>query len=322
MDDSLPRDSRVVAALGGNALLRRGEPLDVEIERRNLRTAAETLAALARSCALVVTHGNGPQVGMLAELDAKSGDAHQPLDVLGAQTQGMLGYLIEDELRDALGGELDVATLLTQVEVAVDDPAFRDPTKPVGPVYSRARAKQLARERGFQIAADGSGWRRVVPSPLPRRILELRSIELLLSAGVLVVCAGGGGVPVVADPAGGWRGVEAVVDKDLSAALLADALGAKALLLLTDVDAVYERWGTDEASPIDRATPAALRRMSFAPGSMGPKVEAACRFVDGGAGRFAGIGALAEAAALLAGRAGTRIESPPAPRVDPSGIGP
>ena len=304
---------RVVVALGGNALLRRGETPSADAQRRNLHPAARALALLAREHAMVVTHGNGPQVGLLA-LQAESQDgASQPLDVLGAQTQGMIGYLIEDELRDAIGEGREVATLLTQVVVDSRDPAFDHPTKPIGPVYSRARAEELAAARGFAVAADGAHWRRVVPSPEPQRILELGAIRLLLEAGVIVVCAGGGGVPVVADPAGGWRGVEAVVDKDLSAALLADALDADALLLLTDVDAVYRDWGTDRARPIRRATAGSLRAETFEAGSMGPKVEAACRFVTSGPtstrprARYAAIGALAEVGAMLTGEAGTRI---------------
>ena len=304
---------RVVVALGGNALLRRGETPSAEAQRRNLHPAARALAGLAHEHALVVTHGNGPQVGLLALQAASETGTGLPLDVLGAQTQGMIGYLIEDELRDALGEDREVATLLTQVEVDSHDPAFDHPTKPIGPVYSRERAEQLAATRGFAVAADGEHWRRVVPSPEPQRILEIGAIRLLLAAGVVVVCAGGGGVPVVADPAGGWRGVEAVVDKDLSAALLADALDADALLLLTDVDAVYRDWGTERASPIRRATPTSLRAEQFAAGSMGPKVEAACRFVSTRStaaerpARFASIGALADVGALLVGDAGTRI---------------
>ena len=236
-----------------------------------------------------------------------------PLDVLGAQTQGMIGYLIEDELRDELAGQREVATLLTQVEVDAGDPAFERPSKPIGPVYDEPTAKRLAEQRDWVVARDGDYWRRVVPSPLPRRILEIRSIRLLTEANVVVICAGGGGVPVVADPAGGWRGVEAVVDKDLSAALLAEELDADALLLLTDVDAVYEHWGTNRAKPIRKATAAVLRGMSFAAGSMGPKVEAACRFVsaqhDGSRARVrvTYIGALGDANRMLNGESGTKV---------------
>jgi len=305
---------RIVVALGGNALLRRGEPLSADVQRRNLQAAAGVLAQLARESSLVVTHGNGPQVGFLAlQSESVAGVDPLPLDVLGAQTQGMIGYMIEDELRDELGGEREVATLLTQVVVAEDDPAFDAPTKPVGPIYGDADARRLAADHGWSVARDGEHWRRVVPSPEPQRILEIQSVRLLLDANVVVICAGGGGVPVVADAGSGWRGVEAVVDKDLTAALLASELDADALLLLTDVDAVYEGWGTHAATPIRSATPAELRRLSFAPGSMGPKVDAACRFVEGesrGPGaspRISCIGALADAEAMLRGDAGTRI---------------
>jgi len=305
---------RIVVALGGNALLRRGEPPTAESQRRNLHAATAALAQIAIEHSLVVTHGNGPQVGLLAmQAEAISNVDPPPLDILGAQTQGMIGYMIEDELRDALAGRREVATLLTQVEVDSDDPAFDHPLKPIGPVYDQTAARTLATQRNWQIARDGEYWRRVVPSPEPLRILEIHSVRLLLNANVVVICAGGGGVPVVADPTGGWRGVEAVVDKDLSAALLADQLDADSLLLLTDVEAVFEGWETDQAKPIRHATPEKLRGMSFAPGSMGPKVEAACRFVereradvrDGG--RSAYIGALANAKLMLGGESGTRI---------------
>jgi carbamate kinase len=305
---------RIVVALGGNALLRRGEAPSADAQRRNLRAATRVLAQLARESSLVVTHGNGPQVGLLAlQSESVPGVDPLPLDVLGAQTQGMIGYMIEDELRDELAGEREVATLLTQVVVEADDPAFDSPTKPVGPVYDETDARRLAAHHGWRVAKDGDHWRRVVPSPEPLRILELQPVRLLLDAGVVVVCAGGGGVPVVADAAGGWRGVEAVIDKDLTAALLASRLNADALLLLTDVDAVYEGWGTEGARPIRSTTPPQLRRLSFAPGSMGPKVDAACRFVEAGAeppgsrARVACIGALTDAQKLLRGAAGTRI---------------
>jgi carbamate kinase len=306
--------ARIVVALGGNALLRRGEAQTVEAQRNNLRAATSVLARLARAHSLVVTHGNGPQVGLLAiQSEALAGTAPLPLDVLGAQTQGMIGYLIEDELRDALQGDREVATLLTQVVVDAADPAFESPTKPIGPVYDEATARLLAEQRGWAVARDGEYWRRVVASPRPKRILEIRSLRVLLDAEIVVICAGGGGVPVVAEASGGWRGVEAVVDKDLSAALLADQLNADALLLLTDVDAVYENWGTDRAKPIRSTTPEMLKTMSFAEGSMGPKVEAACQFIEApgdgpdAARRVACIGALGDAATMLRGEAGTRI---------------
>jgi carbamate kinase len=305
---------RIVVALGGNALLRRGEPASAESQRRNLQTATAALARIALDHSLVVTHGNGPQVGLLAmQSEAISDVDPLPLDILGAQTQGMIGYMIEDELRDALAGKREVATLLTQVEVDSDDPAFDEPSKPIGPVYDQSAARALAKQRDWKIARDGEYWRRVVPSPEPLRILEIHSVRLLLDANVVVICAGGGGVPVVADPTGGWRGVEAVVDKDLSAALLADQLDADVLLLLTDVEAVFEGWETDRAKQLRHATPEKLRKMSFAPGSMGPKVEAACRFVEAGRPdvrapkRSAYIGALANADEMLGGASGTRI---------------
>jgi len=317
---------RIVVALGGNALLRRGEPPEAAGQIRNVRAAAHALAPVARAHQVIVTHGNGPQVGFLALQSEAHGEAGRyPLDVLGAQTQGMIGYMIEDELRDELGGAREVATLLTEVVVDARDPAFAKPTKPVGPVYDAAEAGRLARERGWSMGPDGSAWRRLVPSPEPRRIVEIHAIRLLVEAGVVVVCAGGGGVPVVKDETGGLRGVEAVIDKDLSAALLAAELRADALLLLTDVDAVYEAWGTPEARPLARASPLTLRGMPFAAGSMAPKVEAACRFVEASAAgamlfvptdsvtgpRFAAIGALADVAAILRGERGTRVQAGP-----------
>lgn len=293
---------RIVTALGGNALLRRGEAPEAEIQRRHLDQAVAAIADIVRANEVVITHGNGPQIGLLA----LQSDAMQPdqLDVLGAESEGMLGYLIEQELRSQIVQQ-EVATLLTLVEVAADDPAFRHPDKPIGPVYRREEAERLKRERHWRIAPDGEYWRRVVPSPEPRRIIGLANIRLLLDAGATVVCAGGGGVPVDAAPNGRLRGVDAVIDKDLSAALLAWQIGADALLLLTDVDAVYSGWGTAEASPIRNATPTQLRRQTFAAGSMAPKVEAACRFADSGG--VAAIGRLEDASALLAGVAGTQV---------------
>ena len=302
---------RIVIALGGNALLKRGEPLDAEVQLANVRRAARALAPAARVHEVIVTHGNGPQVGLLAlQSEAYAATRPYPLDVLGAQTQGMIGYMIEDELRDALGGARELATLLTQVVVDEHDPAFATPSKPVGPVYEECEARALAREKGWTVGPDGSRWRRLVPSPDPRRIVEISAIRLLVEAGVIVICAGGGGVPVVMDASGEQRGAEAVIDKDLCAALLASQLEASGLLMLTDADAVYDGWGTRDATPIRRATPSALRRMTFPPGSMAPKVEAACRFVAAGGGaRFAAIGALEDAEAILRGERGTRIEA-------------
>jgi carbamate kinase len=298
---------RVVVALGGNALVRRDEPMTVEVQRRNLATAAGAIAAIAADHELVVTHGNGPQVGLLAlQSEAYRSVPPYPLDVLGAESEGMIGYLIEQELRNRLPGR-DVVTLLTQVEVDARDPAFAAPTKPIGPVYVRTDAERLARERHWHIAPDGAGWRRVVPSPEPLRILEVGAIRALIDAGTLVVCTGGGGIPVVITVSGGIRGAEAVIDKDLATALLAREVGADVLLLLTDVDAVYRDWHGKRRSAIGVITPAELRAVPLDAGSMKPKAEAACRFVESG-GSLAGIGALQDAGAILGGTCGTRVQ--------------
>ena len=308
---------RVVVALGGNALIRRGERAEAATQRANIARAVRAVAAIARRHQVVVTHGNGPQVGLLAlQADAYRDVAPYPLDVLGAESEGMIGYLLEQELMNALPGR-PVATLLTQVTVDAADPAFARPSKPIGPVYEELPGKRLAAEHGWALAPDARGVRRVVASPQPQAILELATIRLLTSAGVLVVCAGGGGIPVTITAEGAIRGVEAVVDKDRAAALLAEQLDADALLLLTDVPRVVAGWGTAAAVEIDRATPTQLRDLTFAAGSMGPKIEAACRFVERTGGRAA-IGALEDAEAILAGRAGTQIGVEPAPAGDPA----
>ena len=300
---------RVVAALGGNALIRRGQRADAEVQRENVARAVVSLAEIAREHELIVTHGNGPQVGLLAlQAESYSGARPYPLDVLGAESEGMIGYLIEQGLDNELPGR-SVATLLTQVVVDPDDPGFQKPSKPIGPVYSRAEAERLASERGFHIAPDGESFRRVVASPEPQRIVEVEAIRILVEAGVIVVCAGGGGVPVALSQAGAIFGVEAVIDKDLAASLLARALGADLLLLLTDVDAVEVGWGTPDARAITSATPQELRGLGLASGSMGPKAEAAARFADSG-GR-AVIAAMESAAAALRGDAGTSVELRP-----------
>jgi carbamate kinase len=297
---------RIVVALGGNALLRRGEPMTAANQQTNIHRAAREIATLAPDHDLIIAHGNGPQVGLLAlQAEAYKGVHPYPLDVLSAETEGMIGYLIEQELRNQLP-DRQVVTLLTQVEVAATDPAFAHPTKPIGPVYTQAEAEQLAAERGWAIAPDGDAYRRVVPSPEPHRILELAAIQLLVRSGALVICVGGGGIPVVVTPTGAIHGVEAVIDKDLAAALLATSLQVEALLLLTDVDAVYTNWGTPTAQPLHCVSPAQLRHLAFAPGSMAPKVEAVCRFVEQ-TGGIAGIGRLEDAATILAGQAGTLV---------------
>lgn len=300
---------RVVIALGGNALLRRGQPMTEQNQRENVQMAARALAGVAREHRVVITHGNGPQVRLLA-LQAAAYRAVEPypLDVLVAETAGMIGYLIEQELGNVLPEEQPIATLLTQIEVDPADPAFKHPSKPIGPVYSREEAERLVRERGWTIAPDGDAYRRVVPSPLPKRIFELRVIEYLVNKGVVVICAGGGGIPAVYRPNGSLIGVEAVIDKDRVGALLARELHADAYLMLTDVNAVYANWGKPEARAIQRASPGELATFSFASGSMGPKVEAACEFVRK-TGGIAAIGAVQDAMALLQGEAGTTITS-------------
>lgn len=298
----------VVVALGGNALLRRGEPPDVARQRDNVRAAAAAIGTIAQQHRVVVTHGNGPQVGLLAlQNEAYHDVAPYPLDVLGAESEGMVGYLVAQELARHIGSDR-VATLLTQVVVDWADPAFSHPTKFVGPVYDKAEAERVAGQHDWTVRPDGAYWRRVVPSPEPKLIIELHTIQLLVDHGITVVCAGGGGVPVVPDERGGVRGVEAVVDKDLSAALLATALGADALVLLTDVDGVYAGFGTDGARRLAASTPAELRALDLPLGSMAPKADAACRFVEQG-GTFAAIGALDEALAVAEGRAGTVVRA-------------
>lgn len=298
---------RIVIALGGNALLRRGEPLEAELQQRNIERAARAIAPLAQEHELVVTHGNGPQVGLLALQSAAYTDVKQyPLDVLGAESEGMIGYMLEQAFANELE-ERDVATLLTRIEVDENDPAFDRPTKPIGPVYEEAVARELAEQRGWSVVPDGDGYRRVVPSPRPRRIIEINTIRTLVHAGVLVVCAGGGGIPVIRVPSGDIVGVEAVIDKDHAAGLLARQLGADAYLMLTDVDAVYTDWNTPDQRAIAGASPDGLRRLDLPAGSMGPKVEAACAFVEGG-GSFAAIGRLDDARGLVDGTAGTRVE--------------
>lgn len=298
---------RIVIALGGNALLRRGEALTADNQRSNIRAAAQALAPIAREHELVISHGNGPQVGLLALQNAAyKADETYPLDILDAETEGMIGYMIEQELGNLLPAERRCATLLTQIEVDPNDPAFTHPTKPVGPVYNEHEAQGLASNRGWSIAADGEGYRRVVPSPRPRRILELGIIELLVSRDVIVICTGGGGIPVVHREDGTFIGVEAVIDKDLASALLAQELKADALLMLTDVDAVYRDWGKPEACPIRRVSPQVMKELILEPGTMAPKVEAAIEFVEKTSG-IAGIGALKDAEAIINGEAGTLV---------------
>lgn len=298
---------RVVIALGGNALLRRDEALTADNQRHNVKIAAQALAPIALEHELVITHGNGPQVGLLALQSAiDRPEQAYPLDILGAESEGMIGYLIEQELENLLPPERRCATLLTQIEVDAHDPAFKHPAKPIGPIYAEMEARKLAHEKGWSIAPDGEHFRRVVASPKPQRILELSVIQLLVEQGIVVICAGGGGIPVVRRTDGSLVGVEGVIDKDFASALLARELKADVFLMLTDVDAVYCDWATPGERAIRRAAPQAMRSFAFAPGSMGPKVEAACEFVEQ-TGAMAGIGRLDEVLAIPSGEAGTLI---------------
>ena len=301
----------VVTALGGNALLRRGEPMTAENQRQNVRIAARALAPVAAEHQLVIGHGNGPQVGLLALQGAAYDKVETyPLDVLGAQTEGMIGYMIEQELGNLLPFERPFATMLTMIEVDPADPAFRDPTKFIGPVYSKEEADRIAAEKKWVFKPDGDKWRRVVPSPEPKRIFELRPIKWLLEHNTIVIAAGGGGIPTMyeASKHRTLAGVECVIDKDLASELLARDLGADLFVMLTDAEAVYTDWGKPTQKAIRRGSPAALSAMSFAAGSMGPKVEAACRFAAA-TGKKAAIGALADLGKIIAGEAGTTVSS-------------
>jgi carbamate kinase len=303
--------ARVLVALGGNALLRRGEPVSAQAQRENIRRAALALARLlVDGHQLIITHGNGPQVGLLALQGEVAGKAAFPLDVLGAETEGMIGYVLQQELDNAYAPPARFATLLTQIEVDPNDPAFAKPSKPVGSLYSEADANRLAKERGWSIAPDGKDWRRVVPSPRPMRIFELEVIRLLVDQGVIVICAGGGGIPVAKRVDGSYVGVEAVIDKDHASGLLAAELKVDVFLMLTDVAAVFANWGTPEQRALGDVTPQTLAGMNFAAGSMGPKVQAACDFVLQSGG-MAGIGTLDDAVDILAHRAGTRVVPQP-----------
>jgi carbamate kinase len=311
---------RVVVALGGNALQKRGEPMTVENQRDNVRVACRALSPVAMEHELVISHGNGPQVGLLS-LQASSYDevSEYPFDVLGAQTEGMIGYFIEQELGNFLPADKPIATILTMTEVDADDPAMADPTKFVGPIYSERDAQRLAGEKGWTVKQDGDVWRRVVPSPVPKRIFEIRAIKALLEMGGVVVCTGGGGIPTMYVPGGRelegpWDyneqhliGVEAVIDKDRSSAVLAQDLGANLLVIATDADAVYLNWGTPEQKAIAEASPDEIEAFEFPAGSMGPKVEAAADFARRNPGSTAVIGALEDLPAIMTGHSGTRI---------------
>lgn len=308
-----PRDGgvvRVLVALGGNAILRRGEPLTAKNQRRNVRVACEALAPVALDHELIISHGNGPQVGLLALQAAAYADVDPyPLDVLGAQTEGMLGYVIEQELGNLLPLERHIATILTMVEVSPDDPAFGDPTKFVGPVYTQEEAEALAAQKGWTVKPDGPHWRRVVPSPKPLCIFEMEAIRVLVDWGAVVICTGGGGIPTMFAPDGlTLIGAEAVIDKDLASAVLAADLGADLMVLATDADALFEGWGTPEQRAIRTIHPETLAGLHFAPGSMAPKVAAAVDFATRCSGT-AVIGSLAQITDIVAGTSGTRVSA-------------
>ncbi len=302
---------RIVIALGGNALLKRGEPMTAEVQRHNIHTAAVAIAPITTEHQVVITHGNGPQVGLLALQGAsyKPEEAY-PLDVLGAETEGMIGYMLEQELGNLLPFEVPFATLLTMVEVDADDPGFQNPTKFVGPVYEKADADRMAGEKGWVFKQDGEKWRRVVPSPMPKRIFEIRPVKWLLEKGTIVICAGGGGIPTMYEKGKerSLTGIEAVIDKDFCSELLARELEADLFIMATDADAVFTDWGKPEQKAIHRANPEAIRKYPFPAGSMGPKVDAACRFAQR-TGKTAAIGALADIEQIVRGERGTIVNS-------------
>ena len=300
---------RVVVALGGNALLKRGEPMTAEVQRSNVKVAAQSLAPVAEKHQLVLSHGNGPQVGLLALQAATYEEVEAyPLDVLGAQTEGMIGYLIEQELGNLLPFEVPFATILTMVEVDPEDPAFQNPTKFVGPIYNKSEADKLAEEKHWVFKQDGDKWRRVVPSPLPKRIFEMRPVKWLLEHSTVVICGGGGGIPTMYVPGEERKlsGVEAVIDKDLVSELLARELEADLFVMATDVDGVYLDWSKPSQQKLDRISAAELKSHSFAAGSMGPKVNAAIQFVEK-TGKRSAIGSLEEIEQIVVGKAGTNI---------------
>ncbi len=301
---------RVVIALGGNAILQRGEPLEFSVQRQNIRKAAESIARIARDHQVILTHGNGPQVGLLALMNESYKDVTPyPLDALGAQTQGMIGFMFEQELRNQMPGR-KVCTVSTQTLVDTSDAAFSDPDKFVGPVYSKEESEEMLKANpDWTIKADGKYFRRVVPSPQPQEILELPSLQHLISSGdITVICGGGGGVPVMRTAEGQLKGVEAVIDKDRASRVLAEGIEADAYIILSDVEAVATNFGQPDSRDIRCATPDAMDEFGFAAGSMGPKVEAATQFVRNG-GKMAAIGSLEYAAEILTSDSGTVIRN-------------
>lgn len=298
---------RLVIALGGNALLKRGEPMLCETQRANVRLACSQIAKAYEGNELIVTHGNGPQVGLIAlQNNAYKAVPMYPLDVLGAESVGMIGYMIQQELVNFVPKTATLATVLTQTQVDPEDPAFKHPTKPVGPVYTKEEADALSAKMGWTIAPDNDKYRRVVPSPDPKRIWGLKPLKTLVENGHILICCGGGGVPTYFDKDGNLVGAEAVIDKDLASSVLAADIEADLFVIATDVDGAYLDWGTPQQRRIAQSDPASLREFGFAKGSMGPKVEAACRFVER-TGKTAVIGALHEIDKILKGEAGTRV---------------
>lgn len=297
---------RIVLALGGNALLKRGDAPDSRTQRANARAAAQALAPLADQHEMVITHGNGPQIGLLAlQQSTLPLDERQPLDVLGAESEGLIGYLLEREMRRLLP-KRKLATILTMVEVDSDDPAMAEPTKPIGPIYSDAEWQQVSHRFGWRGVPEADGMRRVVPSPHPHAILQSDVIQDLLADGTIPICAGGGGIPVCRDGEYGLVGVEAVIDKDWTSARLAFELGADRLVMLTDVAAIYENWGEANASPLSHLSPSDVDALSLPAGSMGPKAAAAAWF-SRATGNMAAIGALSQTTDVVSGRAGTHV---------------
>lgn len=298
---------RILVALGGNALLKRGEPLTAHAQRKNIKIAAQALAKIAVNNELIITHGNGPQVGLLAlQGNAYKQDELYPLDVLGAETEGMIGYMIEQEMGNLVPMERPLATLLTMVEVDPQDPAFSNPAKFIGPVYEEAEANKLAKENNWTVKPDGKKWRRVVASPLPKRIFEIRPIRWLLEKNTIVIASGGGGIPTMYDANNHLQGVEAVIDKDLSSELLARKLDADLYIMATDAEAVFLNWDAPKQRGIKCINPTDLANHDFAAGSMGPKVDAACQFAEL-TGKVAAIGSLADLEHIVKGTAGTRV---------------
>ena len=300
---------KVVVALGGNALLQRGEPMTENAQRTNIKKAVSSLAEIAINHQLLVTHGNGPQVGLLA-LQGNAYDPEQlyPLDVLGAETEGMIGYMLEQELGNVLPEQRPLASILTMIEVDPDDPAFTKPTKFIGPIYTESQAKVLAKKHNWSVKPDGDNWRRVVASPLPKRVIEIRPIKWLLEKNTVVICGGGGGIPTSFSKDGLLHGVEAVIDKDFASELIAREVSAEMFIMVTDVDGVYINWGTSGQRLVSKAHPDSLLQYDFAAGSIGPKVKAACDYAHS-SGNIATIGALKDMNQIVSGNAGTHIST-------------